>query len=227
MPTLHAFVIVAITAAVLTCIAWPCISMQLGGVYADIDVECLKPIDEWNMQHGNDAAVLLGVECFDMNRKHRVHINNWVMAAMPGHPLLAQFPSIVMQQIQRQYFQLARGGGKLSSVLYEQGILDRTGPSALRIALYEHFKASGLDLTNVTESDLNGRQGVIAGGVRVLPMTALSTGWRVALARSKGEKYSCADVAAANPQALVCHMFWGSWRSTWQQFNQHFSYEDC
>lgn len=201
--------------------------MQFGGVYADIDVECLKPIDEWNIQHNDDAAVLLGVENYDKNRKEKVHVNNWVMAAMPGHPLLAQFPNLVRRQIQRQYFKVAREHRTLSPALYEQGILERTGPEALTEALYEYFATAGADLNSVTEGDLNGDHGVIAGGVRVLPYTAFSTGWEVAVARSKGGKYTCADNALAHPQALVCHMFWGSWRSTWQAWKQHHTYHEC
>lgn len=202
--------------------------LQLGGVYADMDVECLKPIDEWNAQHGHDAAVLLGVENFDAKRKpHTVHVNNWAMAAMPGHPLLARFPGVVTREIQKQYFELVAQKGQMKPLQYEKGILDRTGPAAVTTAMYEYLESVGLDLNKVSEADLTGSGGVIAGGVRVLPGVALSTGWEVADARSKGLKYTCADAAAAKPQALVCHMFWGSWRSTWRTFKQRFTYENC
>lgn len=202
--------------------------LQYGGVYADMDVECLEPIDHWNAQHGNDAAVLLGAENFDAKRKpHKVHVTNWAMAAMPGHPLLASFGGVVVREIQKQYFKLAAEEKQLAPKLYEQGILDRTGPAALTTAMYEYFDSIGFDLNNVTQAGLTGSQGVLAGGVRVLPVVALSSGWEVADARSKGDKYTCADVRAEKPQALVCHMFWGSWRSTWKTFKQQFTYDNC
>lgn len=193
-----------------------------------MDVECLKPVDEWNADHGHDAAVLLGMENFDAKRSpHKVHVTNWAMAAMPGHPLLARMPGVVVREIQKQYFALARKQAELSGKLYEQGILERTGPAALTTAMYEYFESVGVDLNNVTEADINSKEGVVAGGVRVLPVVSLSSGWEVAEARSKGLVHSCADVAAAKPQALVCHMFWGSWRSTWRTFKQGFTYDNC
>lgn len=202
--------------------------VQFGGVYADMDVECLKPIDEWNAAHNHDAAVLLGTENFDAKRRpHKIHVTNWVLAAMPGHPLLAKLPTVVMRVIQKQYFALAREEKQLTAKLYEQGILDRTGPAALTTAMYEYFSGLGVDLNKFTEAEINSEQGVAAGGVRVLPVVALSSGWEVAEARSQQQAYTCADVAAAKPQALVCHMFWGSWRSSWEKFAQPKTYGFC
>jgi mannosyltransferase OCH1-like enzyme len=198
-------------------------------VYADIDVECLKPIDTWNMQHGNDAAVLLGMENFDAKRKpHKVHVTNWAIAAMPGHPLLGLMPSVVTKAIQQQYFALARAQTKaLSPQLYENGILDRTGPAALTTAMYDYFDSIKFDLNNVTQADINGEKGVLAGGVRVLPVVALSSGWEVAAARSKAQALTCADVAKNKPQALVCHMFFGSWPTSWGLYTPKRTYDTC
>jgi alpha 1,6-mannosyltransferase len=203
--------------------------MQYGGVYADMDVECLKPVDEWNAGHGHDAAVLLGLENFDPKRKpHKAHITNWAMAAAPGHPLLGMMPGVVTREIQKQYFALAQQWGELTGKLYEQGILDRTGPAALTVAMYQYFNSIGFDLNKLTAASFDSLQGVGAGGVRVLPIVALSTGWEVAYARSKGTGYTCADVARDKPEALVCHMFWGSWRKSvpWK-FQQAFTYDNC
>jgi hypothetical protein len=203
--------------------------MQYGGVYADIDVECLKPIEEWNMQHGNDAAVLLGVENYETKRRpHKVHVTNWAMAAMPGHHLLGLMPAVVSRTIQQQYFALARNKTvALSPQLYENGILDRTGPAALTTAMYDYFDSIKFDLNNVTEAELEADKGVLAGGVRVLPQVAMGSGWDVAVARSKGQVFSCADLAKAKPQALVCHMFFGSWRTTWGPFKPKHTYDTC
>jgi alpha 1,6-mannosyltransferase len=202
--------------------------LQFGGVYADMDVECLRPVDEWNAAHGHDAAVLLGAENFDVKRKpHRVHVTNWAMAAMPGHPLLAGFSGVVVREIQKQFFKFADAEGEVTPKAYEAGILDRTGPAALTAAMYDYFEGLGFDLNKVTERDLKSKQGVVAGGVRVLPVVALSSGWEVAEARSKGARYTCEQVGKAKPEALVCHMFWGSWRSTWRTFKQRFTYGSC
>lgn len=214
----------------MPCCALSPVCLQYGGVYADMDVECLKPIKDWNAQHNHDAAVLLGAENFDIKRiPHRVHVTNWAMAAMPGHPLLGSFAGVVVREIQKQYFKLAEAEKELTPKLYESGILDRTGPAALTTAMYEYYDSIGFDLNKAakSEADISGKQGLLAGGVRVLPVVALSSGWEVADARSKGRQYTCADVARDKPQALVCHMFWGSWRSTWRTFKQKFTYDTC
>jgi mannosyltransferase OCH1-like enzyme len=99
---------------------------QLGGVYADMDVQCLKPIDQWDADHGHDAAVLLGVENYDAGRQHPLHVVNWVLAAAPGHPLLGSMPGIMAKAVQQQFFQLAKtAGAVLHGQAYTNGIIDR------------------------------------------------------------------------------------------------------
>lgn len=197
-------------------------------MYADIDVECLHPIDEWNAEHGHDAAVLLGLERFEgQHTPQHVQPNNWALAAMPGHPLLGLFPKVVARQIQKQYFSLARLRGRIPSNFYEDGVLARTGPAALKTAMYEFFNSvPGFDLDSLSEADFSSSDGVLAGGVRVMPVVALSSAWEVAAARQRGQKYTCADVRVNKPAALVCHMFWGSWRSHWG-FRPRMTYNNC
>lgn len=50
-----------------------------GGVYADIDTRCLKPISEWIQ---SDYELVVGVETPDGE------LNNYVFAAKPEHPAL-------------------------------------------------------------------------------------------------------------------------------------------
>jgi len=201
--------------------------MQFGGVYADIDVECMKPIDKWNADHGYDASVLLGLEDWLPDRTpYKMHVNNWMLAAMPGHPLLALLPGIVTGTIQRQYFSLIKKGQTGSQQMYESGILERTGPDALTAAMYQYFEGLDINLNNYSEADVNSGQGLAAGGVRILP-GATSTGWVVAEARAKHQKLTCADLLATKPDALVCHLFWGTWRSNWQAFKEDFTFDNC
>lgn len=194
-----------------------CCCAQLGGVYADLDVQCLQPIAQWNAEHGFDAQVLLGVENYEAAREHPLHVNNWVLAAVPGHPLLGSMPDIVSKTIQQQFFKLAKQKGTLSQAAYEAGIIDRTGPAALSWAVYEYLsKHAGVDMSNVSEASVTSPEGLSAGGVRLLPVDYMSAGWEVALARQQGRNYTCDGVGRDKPQALVCHMFHGSWRSSWR-----------
>lgn len=199
---------------------------KLGGVYADIDVQCLRPIDEWNAERGHDASLLLGLENYEADRPQRLHVVNWALAAVPGHPLLARLPGVVARVTQRQYFEAARRQAPVTREQYEDGVLDRTGPAALSVALYEHFASLGVDLNKFSEADAGRKAGIIAGGARILPVVALASGWELAQARQAQTPYSCEDVAREKPGALVCHMFWGSWRSRWS-FKQEMTYGNC
>lgn len=101
--------------------------MQFGGVYADIDVWPLRPIDEWNAAHNHDAAMLLGIEYYypdiKVGRTLPLQVTNWAMAAVPGHPLLGSMPTIVAESIQKQFFDLAKA--PVASKAYNDGILYR------------------------------------------------------------------------------------------------------
>jgi hypothetical protein len=91
-----------------------------------MDLQCLKPIDEWNADHDHDAAVLLGVENYEAGRQHPLHVVNWVLAAAPGHPLLGSMPGIVARAVQQEFFKLARSpGAVLHGEAYTDGIIDR------------------------------------------------------------------------------------------------------
>lgn len=201
----------------LSTFAAACRVLQLGGVYADMDVQCLKPIDDWNAEHGHDAQVLLGMENYANDREHPIHVTNWVLASVPGHPLLGNMPSIVSKSTQHQFFEVMRHKGSLTpGQTYEAGIIDRTGPAALSWAMYDYFSKIGQNLSAVNESTVSSADGFIAGGVRVLPTQNMGSGWEVAEARLKGVNFTCNDVAEKTPDAYVCHMFFGSWRTQWQ-----------
>jgi mannosyltransferase OCH1-like enzyme len=200
--------------------------VQLGGVYADIDVQCLKPIDDWNADHAHDAAVLLGVENFEESRPERIHVVNWVLASVPGHPLLSLLPGIVARTVQQQYFEAARLKHGITGEQYEKGVLDRTGPAALTRAMYQYFQSVGSNLSSIVYENVTSEGGLIAGDVRVLPIDRFGSGWQVANARSTGANFTCDQLLQHSPSALVCHMFWGSWRSKWS-FRQQQTYGTC
>ncbi len=203
-------------------------------MYADVDVQALQPIDTWNDEHGHDAAVLLGVENYDAERTSSpLHVVNWALAATPGHPLLARLPGVVARAAARQFLELAASQSKLLSAdVYESGIIDRTGPAALSRAMYEHFEeASGIHPGDLSyDANVTSPAGLLVDAVRVLPMPAMAGSWQVAAARSRDPAASnitsCDDVARAHPEALLCHMYHGTWRRSWS-FPAARTYTDC
>lgn len=67
---------------------------KLGGVYADSDVRCMQPISSWNAEHGHDAALLAGIAKRTLHG-YTIEFNQFVMAAMPGHPVMASMPVVI------------------------------------------------------------------------------------------------------------------------------------
>jgi hypothetical protein len=101
--------------------------LQYGGVYADIDVWPIQPIDGWNREHAHDAALLLGIEYYypdrSVGRTLPLQVTNWAMAAMPGHPLLGSMPATISKSIQSQFFEIASAADARKT--YTDGILYR------------------------------------------------------------------------------------------------------
>ena len=188
----------------------------LGGVYADIDVAPLRPIDDWPL---DDARVALGVEYYS-DRGDDPKLINWVMAAAPGHRLLGAMPALFTQAAARDFFAVARGAAALNSAAYTAGIVARTGPQLLSAAVDAYFRRRGSSLGNVSRADVDGAPGLRIGAVRLLPREAWGSGYETVHGKS------CADVGRDTPGALVCHQYWGSWKGgSWKP--KVLSYAPC
>lgn len=187
---------------------------KFGGVYADLDVRCMQPIDKWNREHGHDAQVLIGVE---MVTEGKVSLNQWTMAAVPGHPLFASLPDAILNAIQNEYFHLLRDSSTVHvKEEYNKNIIQRTGPIMWTQAVVDY-------LGNHTrlEPDIVDK-GLKSGSVRILPTRSLSVGWEI---RESGGSTTCEDLAKGDPKVLVCHQFHGTWKDVYY-FKPQVSY-DC
>lgn len=100
--------------------------------------------------------------------------------------------------------------------------LCRTGPAALTQAMYNFFKQAGVGMMDFNESNITSSAGLRVKDVRVLPLEHLGGGWEVV-----GQKNgTCEDFGKRHANALVCHMFWGSWKSKWTLRPSH-TYGSC
>jgi hypothetical protein len=195
---------------------------KLGGVYADSDVKCMQPISDWNKQHGFDAALMVGIAKRNMRTGDTQEFNQFVMAAMPGHPVLATMPMVISRNL--AYSHLAglplQGKGRL----VDDGILMRTGPQAFTSALEAYARRVGAKWpVNSTQADLEG--GVLFGSVRAMPKFVLGTGWD-----TLDLNMTCEEVKEkVRPEALICHQFFGTWktRPEKQLQSRTFTYGDC
>ncbi|MGE0009498.1 MAG: glycosyltransferase family 32 protein [Candidatus Babeliales bacterium] len=79
---------------------------HFGGVYVDIDFESLKPLDWLNQV----CDFYVGIHAVPLLFKNRLRINNGIIAARPGHPILAHAVN------------------SLKHFVNKRGVANRTGP---------------------------------------------------------------------------------------------------
>eukprot|EP00877_Chromochloris_zofingiensis_P013705 jgi/Chrzof1/8589/Cz03g16170.t1 len=189
---------------------------RLGGVYADADVLCMQPIDVWNAQNNHDAEILVGVESVDEHKMVKGY-QQFVMAAMPCHPITGSMPFRVLSSIARQYMkgETATQGGNMDAK-----ILGTTGPGVWTEAVEDYARKMGAHLP-LDDKVLNVEGGVLIGTLRVLPGFMLSAGWE-----TQEKHISCADMFKQNPNALICHQFLGTWKAKFK-YKKAPQYDNC
>ncbi|KAF8072586.1 RNA methyltransferase [Scenedesmus sp. PABB004] len=191
---------------------------RLGGVYADSDVKCMQPIDTWNADHGHDAALLVGIAkrtAWGIVQE----FNQFVIAAMPGHPVLGAMPLTIAANVAAAFL---RGRGVSASGLgHDSGVLARTGPGAFTEALRQYAARVGARWPlNSTRADELG--GIRFGSVRAMPKFVLGMGWETI-----DFNMTCDQVKArVRPEAYICHQFFGTWKQQ-PEIAVNLTYSDC
>jgi hypothetical protein len=192
---------------------------HLGGVYADSDVKCMQPISTWNEEHSYDAALLVGIVDSNTHTGEATEFNHYVMAAMPGHPVLATMPLAIAAD--EAYSHLTGLPLKGRELLIDARSLVRTGSSILSSAIkaYVHRTDASWPI-NSREAHLHG--GVLFGSVRAMPEYALGMGWDALRLNM-----TCEEVKQQlRPEALVCRQFAGTRRNN-QARSCASAYRDC
>ena len=190
---------------------------SLGGVYADIDVAPLRPVDDWPL---DDVRVALGVEYYSPQNDDPKLIN-WIMAAAPQNKLLGAMPAMFTAAAARDFFAAARAAKTLDAEAYRAGIVARTGPNLVSEAADAYFQRRGRSLASLTRAEVDGEPGVRVGSVRVLPQEAWGLG-----AETLHGGTSCEALGKLHPRALVCHQYWGTWKSSGVMAKQR-TYPPC
>lgn len=129
--------------------------LKHGGVYADVDTECRRPMDD---VIGKEDSLVVGWENeFDTDAKaysrhfvRRRQVLNWVFAGAPGHPVLISVAKHITEGARRVFTEASN-----------RNTLERTGPGAFTDAVMAHFES-----TQTKRSFWN---------VRVLPKVVLGT----------------------------------------------------
>lgn len=177
-----------------------------GGVYSDLDTECLKPIDAWipeRYSKHQDLAVL-GIEYDTFGLGHvgallDLQLINWtLMSRRAGHPLFDRVARNVAQGLTNL---AANQSVPLSGIKASfNDVLATTGPAALTMATWEYLseqmgrEVTWEDMTKITEP-------LLLHDVLILPVTA----W------GNGQSHSNAG-SPEDEGALVHHQFKGGWK---------------
>jgi hypothetical protein len=182
---------------------------KYGGVYADSDVRCMKPINEWNDVNGHDADLLVGV-VFTDKQNMVTRVNNFIIAAMPCHPVMAAMPFTTMSTIT----QSALTGGSVRNEKGKSltnGVVSRTGPVALTGTIEQYAARNGVQWpVNSLDGAVDDR-GNLVGRVRLMPRNVMTMGWETA-----EKKISCEEAHALHPGAYICHQYFGTWKATYK-----------
>ena len=173
-----------------------------GGIYNDIDVQCLQPIENWGLpkEQTDKASVIVGIE---VDRKledgsWRLGFCSWTIMAKPNHPAINASVSWVLNNLKALAAaqKTSIGGIKAS----REDVIATTGPRAFSQSLYAFMsqstgtKVSYLNFTGLVEPKL-------VAGVLVLPINSFGSGQ--------------AHSGSGSPQdesALVQHLWKGSWK---------------
>ncbi|KAI9647261.1 hypothetical protein NHQ30_003644 [Ciborinia camelliae] len=175
-----------------------------GGVWSDLDAECLVPVDKWVPKEFKDKEInmVVGME-FDWGWRNdgvfHDQFNSWSIMAKPGTRHLEVIIKEALAKINKE---AADHGVELRDFQMEMvsDVVEVTGPKAMTNAIMKSLQETlgeTLDDRNISSTKL--KQPVLLGDVLILPggaMAALQNG---------------------NPtdegEALVSHHYSGSWKN--------------
>lgn len=182
---------------------------KYGGVYADSDVRCITPVHEWNAVNNHDADLLVGIVYTD-TQGMVTRVNNFIIAAMPCHPVMAAMPFTAMSRIAAAGLQGKSVGGEKGQALTE-AVIARTGPAALTATIGDYAKRLGAAWpVNGTAGAEGAGLGNLVSTVRLMPRNILTMGWETA-----AERITCDEAFQRNPGAYICHQYFGTWKASY------------
>lgn len=153
-----------------------------GGVYADIDVEAIRPIDHWipKRMHEHDIGMIIGIETDEPDFVDHPVLGSkaqsfcqWTFACKPGLPVMMRLIDDILTWIHS--LAEAQNCDIMDLDINFDEVLSGTGPSAFTQAiLTEMSMSTGQGVTWQNFHDLE--ESKIMGGVLVLPSEAFAAG---------------------------------------------------
>ncbi|KAL8911535.1 MAG: hypothetical protein Q9171_003299 [Xanthocarpia ochracea] len=174
-----------------------------GGVYSDLDVGCLRPIDLWIPPAFKDnTSVVLGIEVdneMGPNKSKLFELVNWTIMSRRNAPFMRFLVDRVIDNLEK-------AAAKHNTTLFSlqpkrQEVIDVTGPAALTEAAFQYLSEktqTAVNMQNFTKM----RRPKLVSDILVLPINAFGAGHQV--------QWSGTD---EDGSALVHHYFAGSWKT--------------
>jgi mannosyltransferase OCH1-like enzyme len=164
---------------------------KLGGVYSDIDTDCLRPIDTWTDNYTN-VGLIVGIEAESPTwKKHYarpLQLCQWTFAGIPNHPILKRMIENIVKQTKKFH----------NSTPNVSVVMEWTGPGLWTDTIFGYLN----ETHHVEWPTLSKLQyGRLIGDVYILPITAFQpNGFNMG---AKGER----DI-----EARTKHHFHGNWK---------------
>ena len=166
-----------------------------GGVYTDIDVTCMRPVEAWFTNAGTyfNAGFVAGFEEVTARKDWRkwfatqFQVVQWTMGSVPRHPVLRA----VLDEVLAYY----RAGKHLGPG--HKSIIKSTGPGIWSLAIAKHLRrVYGIEfgMPPFTHEKLK-LHGIHAGDVLLLPKAAFAT-----------------QGGGGGASVMVLHNFRGTWK---------------
>ena len=169
-----------------------------GGVYNDLDVECLEPIDTWVPDEYKDkVGVVVGIEN-DFEKDDGTHVLGlvvWTMLAKPNQP----FIRFVLDRLLEN---MAGVTAEEQASLTTHALMDISGPASTSVSFMKY--ASMVTGTEVSWRNFAGMtEPMLIGEILVMPIWTFGAEHQV-------EKAGLKDQTG---RVLVKHWFAGTWKA--------------
>lgn len=186
-----------------------------GGVYADLDVECRKPIDTWTPDAMKGiVGVVVGIEADRKPVKNDVElyydyreyiwgITNWTFMAKRGHP----FMRFVAETVAINLLNVAKKQQRSLSTMelsYKE-VIDATGPRAFTEAFFAYAsRTTGSPVSYETATMLE--EPILIDDILLLPIRAMST--------AEADRTGDMGAHSSTWPAVLFHWSAGTWKKT-------------
>jgi alpha 1,6-mannosyltransferase len=163
----------------------------LGGIYSDLDTQCLRPIDKWTDNYTN-VSFIVGVEAEGSPEKYgtarQLQLCQWTFASVPKHPILERMIHKIKEQTKILH----------NSSLNQQTVFNWTGPGIWTDVIFDYLK----EKYNVEWSTLlQLKRGRLIGDIYIVPVAGFQPSAFYLGAKGRADK-----------EARVWHYFAGSWK---------------